>query len=72
VIIPPSENPTTSSLFRSSARQKSTQLFVIAATAGGVSPVEPPTPVLSNRITSCSAAKPFVTLGSQSSMFAAK
>ena len=38
----------------------------------GVSPVELPTPALSNRITSRTAATPFVTLGSQSSMFAAK
>jgi hypothetical protein len=70
--MPPSENPTTSSLFSSSPRQKSTQSFVIAATVDGVSPVERPTPALSNRITSRSAAKPFVTFGSQLSMFAAQ
>jgi hypothetical protein len=67
--MPPSEKPSTSSFGNSSARQKSTQLFVIAATVDGVSPVEPATPALSNKITSRSAAKPFVTLGSQSSMF---
>ena len=61
-----------SRFFRSSARQKSMQASVMTATVDGVSPVEPPTPALSNRMTSCSAAKPFVALGSQSSMFAAK
>src|SRR5262249_7646840 len=68
-IMPPSENPTTSKFLRSSARQKSAQSFVIAATVDGVSPLELPTPALSTRMTSRSAAKPFVTLGSQSSMF---
>ena len=62
----------TSKLTRSSARQKSTQSLVIAATVGGVSPVEPPTPALSNKMTSRSSANPFVTRGSQSSNVAAK
>src|SRR6516165_1087858 len=47
-------------------------VLVIAATVDGVSPLEPPTPALSNSMTSRSAAKPFVTLVSQLSMFAAK
>src|SRR5713226_6785156 len=57
--MPPSENPMTSKLIRSSARQKSTQSLVIAATVGGVSPVELPTPALSSRMTSRSHANPF-------------
>src|ERR1700746_2759947 len=66
--MPPSENPTTSKFLRSSARQKSAQSFVIAATVDGVSPLELPTPALSTRMTSRSAAKPFVSLGSQLSV----
>jgi hypothetical protein len=46
--------------------------LVIVATVGGVSPVELPTPALSNRMTSHSRANPFVTRGSQSSKVAAK
>jgi len=57
---------------RSSARQKSTQSLVIAATVGGMSPVELPTPALSNRMTSRSHTNPFVTRGSQTSRVAAK
>jgi len=48
------------------------ELNVIAATVDGVSPVELPTPALLKRMTSRSAARPLVTLGSQASMFAAK
>ena len=63
--MPPIEKPSTSTLFKPSARLKATALAPICSNVVGTSPELLETPALLNKITSRSRAKPSVTAGSQ-------
>src|SRR5258708_38288596 len=63
--MPPIEKPSTSILFKPSARLKAIALAPICSNVVGTSPELLETPALLNKITSRSRAKPSVTAGSQ-------
>ena len=62
---PPIEWPRTSTVGRPSAPTKSAARSAMASMVSGVSPLDPDTPALSNKITGRLRAKPSVTAGSQ-------